>query len=126
MKAILDTQIFLWMATSPERLSVKARAACETSELVLSVASVWEIGTRYQIGKLPLPAPPREFLDAQIRLANVHILPIHYRHALSAAALAVEHKDPFDRMIAAQCLEENLGCITADPVFDVLGVRRIW
>jgi len=126
MRAIVDTQIFLWMATAPEKLSRKARAACQDAELLLSVASVWEIGIKYQIGKLQLPAPPGEFLDRQIRLANIGILPIHYRHALRAAALDGDHKDPFDRMIAAQSLEEKLDCISADVVFAAFGVRRIW
>lgn len=126
MKAILDTQVFLWMAAAPERLSATARAACQSAELVLSVASVWEIAIKHQIGKLPLPAAPADFLERQIRRANVSILPIQYRHALRAAALTANHKDPFDRMIAAQCIEEQLECITSDSVFHMLGVKRIW
>ncbi len=125
-KALIDTQIFLWMATTPERLSPSARAACESSDLVLSVASVWEIAIKHHIGKLPLPTDIRIFLDRQIRFANLTLLPIHYLHTLRAAALPGDHKDPFDRLIAAQAVEESLPCITADPQLATLGVTRIW
>ena len=125
-KAIIDTQVFLWMAVSPEKLSVKARSLCESAELTLSVASVWEIAIKYEIGKLYLTVPIRQFLELQIRLSNVTLLPIHYRHALRAAALPGEHKDPFDRMIAAQSVEEEMPCITADPKLEALGAIRIW
>lgn len=114
------------MAVAPEKLSLKARAVCESAELILSVASVWEIAIKYEMGKLPLPAPIRQFLDRQIRLANVTLLPIHYRHALRAAGLRGDHKDPFDRMIAAQSLEEEMPCITADPKLENFGTIRIW
>jgi PIN domain nuclease of toxin-antitoxin system len=114
------------MAVAPEKLSVRARASCESAELILSVASVWEIAIKHEIGKLPLPAPIREFLDRQIRLANVTLLPIHYRHAFRAAALRGDHKDPFDRMIAAQSLEEEMPCITADARLEDFGAIRIW
>jgi PIN domain nuclease of toxin-antitoxin system len=121
MKAIVDTQVFLWMASAPEKLSAKARAACESAELVLSVASVWEIGVKHEIGKLPLLSPPRDFLDRHIRLANLTILPIHYRHALRAASLPGDHRDPFDRMIAAQSLDEKIACITPTSHWNVSG-----
>lgn len=126
MKALIDTQIFLWMAVSPQKLSAVARAACETGELILSVASAWEIGIKHQLGRLALPAAPRAFLDAQIRMANVDLLPIHYRHAMRAAALEGMHKDPFDRIIAAQAIEEGIPCISADLAIEQLGARRIW
>ncbi len=126
MKTLIDTQVFLWMAVSPEKLSAAARSACETGELILSVASAWEIGIKHQIGRLPLPADPRAFLDTNIRMANVRLLPIHYRHAMAAAALKGTHKDPFDRMIAAQCIEESLPCVSANPAIEQLGAHRIW
>ena len=126
MKALIDTQIFLWMAVSPDKLSPAARSACETGELILSVASAWEIGIKHQIGKLDLPASPKAFLDAQIRMANVAVLPIHYRHAMRAAALESPHKDPFDRLIAAQAIEEGISCISSNVAIEQLGARRIW
>ena len=126
MKALIDTQILLWMAVSPDKLTPAARAACETGDLIMSVASAWEIGIKHQMGRLALPAPPKVFLDTQIRMANVDLLPIHYRHAMRAAVLDGLHRDPFDRMIAAQAIEEGIPCISSDPEIELLGARRIW
>ena len=125
-RAIIDTQVFLWMASEPTKLSRTARQICESAELVLSVASVWEIAIKSESGKLPLPVPVREFLDRNVRAANVTILPIHFRHALRAAALPGGHKDPFDRMIAAQSMEEGLPCVTSDPSLETFGAHRLW
>jgi PIN domain nuclease of toxin-antitoxin system len=126
MTALIDTHVFLWMAAEPEQLSERARDVCSSETLVLSVASVWEIGIKHQIGRLALPETPRLYLDRQIRKAGVSLLPIHYRHALTAAALPLHHKDPFDRMLAAQCIEEQIPCVSRDPSFAGYGVELIW
>ncbi|HXJ38128.1 MAG TPA: type II toxin-antitoxin system VapC family toxin [Bryobacteraceae bacterium] len=126
MPYLLDTHTFLWMAASPEKLSARARRACESGELVLSVASIWETAIQYQIGNLSLPEAPKEFFARNIRLASVSVMPIHYRHALTAAALVSEHKDPFDRLLAAQSIEEDLACISIDGRIEELGAKRLW
>ncbi len=114
------------MAAEPEKLPGRAREVCETSELVLSVASVWEMGIKFEIGRLPLPSPPREYIALQVKRGGISLLPIHYRHALAAAGLPMLHKDPFDRMLAAQCLEEGLSCVTRDRAIAGFGVEVIW
>lgn len=126
MRYLLDTHTFLWMAAAPEKLSVKARNACEKGDLLLSVASVWEVGIKYHLGSLPLPEEPRAFFDRNIRMAGVTVLPVHYKHVLTAAALPMHHKDPFDRLLAAQSLEEELACISIDEKLDLLCASRIW
>jgi PIN domain nuclease of toxin-antitoxin system len=126
VKVLLDTHTFLWMAAEPDKLSPRARDVCARESLTLSVASVWEIGIKCRIGRLALPSSPADYLARQIRIAGVSILSIHYRHALAAAALPMRHKDPFDRMLAAQCLEEGLPCVTRDPAFAEYGVQAIW
>ena len=126
MKALIDTHVLLWMASEPEKLSERAREICTTETLILSAASVWEIGIKYRIGRLPLPEPPGTWLDRQIRAAGVSLLSIHYRHALTAAALPLHHKDPFDRMLAAQCIEEQIPCISRDPSLADYGIELIW
>ena len=113
------------MAAEPENLSSRARAVCETATLVLSVASIWEIAIKWSAGRLPLPKPPHEYVSAQIRQASVTILPIYYRHALASSTLP-PHKNPFDRMLAAQCLEEKLPCVTDDVAIGEYGVEIIW
>ncbi len=114
------------MAAEPEKLPSQAREICETAELVLSVASIWEIAIKWEAGRLSLPSSPHELIDMQIRLGGFSVLPIQYRHALAAAALPTLHRDPFDRMLAAQCLEEKLKCVTKDPAIAAYGVQVIW
>jgi PIN domain nuclease of toxin-antitoxin system len=123
---LIDTHTFLWMAAEPERLSADARRVCATGDLILSVASIWEIGIKFQLGRLPLPATPETYIARQVRSAGITILPIHYAHALKASALPGVHKDPFDRMLAAQCLVEKMACVTKDKNIGGFGVEVIW
>jgi PIN domain nuclease of toxin-antitoxin system len=126
MKVLIDTHIFLWIATEPEKLSPRAHAACSTETLLLSVASVWEISIKHRIGRLTLPGSPVDYLAKQIRFAGALVLPIQFRHAVLAGGLSTLHKDPFDRMLAAQCLEEHLPFVTKDGFFAECGVETIW
>ena len=126
MKVLIDTHTFLWMAAEPEKLPARARELCESAELVFSVASVWEIGIKWETGRLPLPAAPREYIALQIKRGGISMLPIQYRHALTAAGLPMVNRDPFDRMLAAQCLEEGLKCVTRDPAIAAYGVEVVW
>ena len=114
------------MAVEPERLSALARQVCGNENLVLSVASVWEIGIKFQLGRLPLPGEPEVYIARQVRYAGISILPIHYKHALVAAALPMIHKDPFDRMLAAQCIAEGMACVSKDQILGTFGVEVIW
>ena len=114
------------MAAEPERLSARARQVCTTGDLSLSVASIWEIGIKFHLGRLPLPEVPEKYIARQVRQAGISILPIHYRHALAASALPLTHKDPFDRMLAAQCIAESMACVSKDPMIADFGVEVIW
>lgn len=126
MKVLIDTHTFLWMAADPDKLSPRARVVCAGESLMLSVASIWEIGIKCQIGRLVLLMDVNTWLERQIRMAGISILPIHYRHALAAASLPMHHKDPFDRMLAAQCKEEGLPCVTCDSALAAYGIEIIW
>lgn len=125
-RVLIDTHTFLWMAAEPERLSSRARQVCTSEDLILSVASVWEIGIKFQLGRLPLPGEPEAYISRLVRYAGISILPIHYRHALAAAALPMIHKDPFDRLLAAQCIAEGLACVSKDEILRQFGVEVIW
>jgi PIN domain nuclease of toxin-antitoxin system len=126
---LVDTHVLLWMMTEPERLSGPASrllAKGETS-LAVSAASAWEIATKQRFGRLPqADVLVRGYAPHLDRLA-VAELAITSEHALLAGSLEWPNRDPFDRMIAAQCMIESLPLVSADQAFESLsGVRIIW
>ncbi|HEX6038519.1 type II toxin-antitoxin system VapC family toxin [Longimicrobium sp.] len=128
MRAILDTHAFLWFITDDARLSTAAGNVIEgeADDLLLSVASIWEIAIKVGLGRLPLPAPIHTFLPRQIAANDLRLLPIAMRHALSVATLPLHHRDPFDRMLVAQALTEDVPILSADAELDRYGVQRLW
>jgi len=119
VKLLIDTQCWLWWFAQPERLSEKtiAHIADETNEVWLSVASVWEIGIKVAIGKLPLPEPIDSYISSRMVQLKARSLEITATHALRAAALPLHHRDPFDRMLIAQAQLDNLTLVSTDIMF---------
>jgi len=127
MKALLDTHTFLWAITGDKRLSRRAQELfCGPSDLWLSVASIWEILIKVQIGKLDLPLPAGPYLVKKLAQNRIETLPLSLDHVLKIERLPMHHRDPFDRVIIAQSLEENLSLITSDPIFEKYPVKLIW
>lgn len=126
VKLLLDTHVLLWSLRDPARLSAEASALIRepSNELVVSAATAWEIATKHRIGKFPDAAPLLlAYFDYLNRLGAVE-LAISSRHALVAGQLDWDYRDPFDRVLAAQCLLESLTLVTADAAFQSLdGVR---
>lgn len=128
MKVLLDTHTLLWATLSPASLSNEAAAiiADESNVILVSAASAWEIATKVRLGKLPgAERLEREFLDV-MEDAGYTLLAIDAASALRAGRLTGEHRDPFDRMIAAQALGEDLLVLSRDAQLDLFGVRRVW
>jgi PIN domain nuclease of toxin-antitoxin system len=127
MKVLVDTQCWLWMNASPERFSHQTRALLlDPSTLrMLSAASIWEIGIKYHLGKLPLPIAPMDYVPARLALTRTTPLSISITHALRAGALPPRHRDPFDRMIVAQALVEGMPVLSSDRQLDGYGIRRL-
>ena len=129
MRLLLDTHAFLWLLDEPPtKLSRKALAACEDeqNELLLSVATVWEIQIKHRLGKLRLKRPVEEVIEQQLELGNVKMLPIERAHIYGLADLARHHRDPFDRMLIAQASVENAELVTHDPLFASYPVKILW
>ncbi len=128
MRLLLDTHALLWTLNQPDRLSQKAVAAIldPDSELVVSVASAFEIATKFRIGKLREAAALLNDYEGSLREMNAVQLSISSRHALLSGSLPGSHKDPFDRLLAAQSLLEGLTLVSADPAFDAFGIQRFW
>lgn len=128
MTLLLDTQAFLWWVTDDARLSARARTAIasRTAECLLSVASCWEMAIKASLGKLTLAAPLERFLSEQLGVNEIALHPIAFAHAVHVARLPFHHRDPFDRLIAAQALCDGLTIVSSDPMFRRYGVKRIW
>ncbi|MEH1897774.1 MAG: type II toxin-antitoxin system VapC family toxin [Nostoc sp.] len=128
MKLLLDTQCWLWWFAQPERLNEEAIAhiADENNELWLSVASIWEIGIKVAIGKLPLPDPLDSYISSRMAQLGMRSLEITASHALQAAALPLHHRDPFDRMLIAQAQIEKMTLVSADSMFNKYDISLLW
>lgn len=128
MRLLLDTCTFLWIVGGDKALSARARAAFTDpdSEVFLSAASAWEIAVKHRLGKLPLPAPPGEFVPAQRTAHGIEPLPVDEEAALHVAKLPDLHRDPFDRMLIAQAIAGGLVLVTPDEPIRQYPVRALW
>ena len=128
MKVLLDTHIFLWWITDDSRISqrVSAIMADGNNELYLSAASIWEIVIKSRLGRLQLPENPDIHLTEQMALNAVQSLSITMQHALRVYNLPDIHKDPFDRIMIAQALSEDMPIATRDDDIPKYGVQTIW
>ena len=123
---LLDTHTLLWSLFSPERLSIPARKAIldPADEVLVSVASAWEIAIKQSIGKLLVPAP----LETAVASSGFRFLGISPAHCRAYAALPLQpnHRDPFDRMLVVQSRELRCRLLSRDDKLDAYGVERIW
>ena len=127
-RLLLDTHAFLWWLAGDENLSVRARDAIgeEVDLIFVSAASVWEISTKYRLGKLPGASAIVNDLAAVIEGQGFLDLPITVRHAQAAGALPGPHRDPFDRMLIAQALLDDLALVSNERAFGAYGVQQFW
>lgn len=128
MQVLLDTCAVIWATLTPKAVSPKARKllADESNTILVSAASAWEIATKVRSGKMPEAEQlERNFLET-MAIAGYTLLAIDAASALRAARLPGLHRDPFDRMIAAQALGLDIPVVTPDTLLDGFGVRRIW
>ena len=128
MKLLIDTQCWLWWFAEPDRVqeATIAQIVDETNELWLSVASVWEMGIKVGLGKLPLPEPLDRYLSSRMKQLGARSLEIRADHALQAGELPLHHRDPFDRMLIAQAQVEGMMIVTSDRMFDRYEVEILW
>jgi PIN domain nuclease of toxin-antitoxin system len=118
MRLLLDTHVFLWYITADPKLPATFREAVRqdpANEVYLSVASVWEAVIKHHLGKLPLPAPPADYLPRQRDAHGIASLPIDEKAMSHLAGLPQLHRDPFDRLLVAQALQHGLTIVTVDP-----------
>lgn len=128
MQFLLDTHTFLWFIDESKEIPEHIFNLLESDvDLLLSIASLWEIAIKVNIGKLNLPKKYAEFVREQMGINDIEILPISLSHLNLISILPLHHKDPFDRLIIAQAIQENLTIVSRDSAFDsYAGTNRIW
>ena len=128
MKLLIDTQCWLWWFAEPDRLTLAtiAQISDESNEIWFSVASVWEMGIKVGLGKLPLPESIDLYIASRMKQLGARSLEIRANHALQAGKLPLHHRDPFDRMLIAQAQIEQMTNVTADRMFDSYDVQVLW
>jgi PIN domain nuclease of toxin-antitoxin system len=128
VKLLLDTCAFLWLAAEPDRLSQKAAEAIDdqANGVFISDVTLWEISLKHLAGKLPLPESPRRWTAKQIEFFGLQSLPIDADSIFRSVELPTEHRDPFDRLLAAQAIGGSLRFLTIDPIFAELKVDCLW
>jgi PIN domain nuclease of toxin-antitoxin system len=128
MTLLLDTQAFLWFIAGSSSLSARARSLIEDIDhrRLLSIASVWEMAIKVSLGKLNLAQPFDVLIPQQLAMNDIELLPIGFEHAARLISLPFYHRDPFDRLLVAQCMVERLPLVSVDQAFDAYGIERLW
>ena len=128
MKCLLDTSVWLWSLTTWERINEKARGVLSSgrNELYLSAASSWEIAIKTALGRLQLPEPAASYIPKRMATEGIRPLTITHTHALAVSDLPLHHGDPFDRLLIAQALTEDMMILTADRTFELYEVDVLW
>jgi len=119
-RLLVDTHVWLWLQTDPDRLRASVRDLVEdrSVELLLSAASAWEIAIKYRLGKLLLPQDPAAYVPDRMRRSGTTPLSVEHAHVLRVSELPDHHRDPFDRLLVAQAQILDVHIVTADSQFE--------
>jgi PIN domain nuclease of toxin-antitoxin system len=125
---LLDAHALLWFLAGHPQLSAAARGLIESAEHqpLVSIANLWEIAIKASLGKLRLARPFEALFPEQLRANGIGVLGLAVRHVAVVATLEFHHRDPFDRLLVAQALAEDLPIISRDSALDAYGVTRLW
>lgn len=125
---LLDTATFLWLITGSKRLSPKAKELYlnKKKNIYLSSVSVWEMVVKYQLGRLPLPLPPVQFIPKQRFIHGIESLPLEENDIFELESLPKIHNDPFDKMLVCQARSRNLTILTSDKLIRSYPVKTEW
>jgi PIN domain nuclease of toxin-antitoxin system len=128
MRLLLDTHTLLWWLSGNPSLPASARKliANKNNDVLVSAVSAWEIATKVRLGKLPIAIDLAHDFSAYLERERFDTLAVSVEHGIRAGLLPGPHKDPFDRMLIAQALAENLAIVSNDVIFDGYAVKRVW
>ncbi len=128
MDLLLDTHTLLWFIGGGDDLSAATRRAIEepNNNKFVSIVSVWEISIKVALGKIDLTASFDQLFPEQLEINGFGLLPIKVVHTALIASLPYHHRDPFDRMLISQAIEDDMTIVGADKAFDDYGIPRLW
>ena len=128
MRLLLDTHTFLWFVLNDPQLSAAAAAliADPANRIEISPASYWEIAIKIRIGKYALPDPLDVFMQRELAVNDFHVLSIEPRHTMPLTTLSFHHRDPFDRLLVAQAMTEEISLVSADSILYAYPIKRLW
>jgi PIN domain nuclease of toxin-antitoxin system len=126
MAILLDTHAFLWWCENDPQLSRTARKAITKEDCCVSLVSFWEMAVKLSLGKLELPSSFDRYVPEQMLANGFSSLEIGFRHLARCVLLPWAHRDPFDRLLISQAIEEDLPLVSRDEVVEQYGIRRIW
>ncbi|MBF2007000.1 MAG: type II toxin-antitoxin system VapC family toxin [Chlorogloeopsis fritschii C42_A2020_084] len=128
MKLLLDTHVLIWCTGNPEKLSEKVtNLLTDTNNYwLVSIASIWEMQIKLQIKKLNLALPLSELIESLRQTNDLQILPIKLNHIYTLQDLPNHHRDPFDRILVAQAIVENIPLVSKDEIFDAYPIKKFW
>jgi PIN domain nuclease of toxin-antitoxin system len=128
LRFLLDTHTLIWWMTSDPHLSKVGRGLItdRANTAVISAVSAWEIATKVRLGRLPSAAELIEDFVGEMERQRIEILDVTAKHGIRAGSLPGPHKDPFDRMLIAQALGENIPILSNDQALDGYGITRLW
>ena len=128
MRFLVDTHAFLWAVLSPEKLTERVRSVFtdREAELLVSIATPWEMAIKAGIGELENGAEILDDFENRVTASGYRILETSIEHTIRSGYLPRYHKDPFDRLLIAQALDLNLPILSRDDIFDLYGVKRVW
>ncbi len=128
MRLLLDTHTFLWYVLNIQRLTTQVRNLVddEDNEILLSTASIWEMAIKQSTGKLSFSLPFELFITQQLSLNKFNLLNIKLDHIAQVATLPLHRRDPFDRLLIAQAMVEQIPVLSADSAFNAYTIGRIW
>jgi len=128
MKYLLDTMVWLWSVSTPEKIGEAGLEVLENgeAEIYLSVVSAWEIAIKARFGKYKLPESPGRYVPRKLAKQGIHVLPVALDHSLKVFSLPLYHHDPFDHLLIAQAIVEGMTILTSDREFAKYPVDVLW
>ncbi|GBO52604.1 hypothetical protein APA_273 [Pseudanabaena sp. lw0831] len=128
MRVLIDTHVFIWWTSDVKKLSSRVHDLLlnPSTEAILSMVSIWEMQIKLSLGKLQFRTALSELVDDEINRNRIELLPLSLSHIYALSNLPNHHRDPFDRILIAQSMDEDLQILSIDEKFDAYGVKRLW